>query len=250
MTMQITIMFDTDDATNAVALEQLIGDIAPHMVDNVQITMTENNAPEEPEDEPARLQDLPRPRNVFARRYSRPVYGLHDGFIGGSEAVNRQNAEKSRYEASEVTPPSDEHIVLMAFHMVAPSMKDAQIALGCMLPEVGHMFDDGEHKGKLEAYWTAMDERYDGSDCDTAVFVPGSGEAIGAKQRTLRAMEPTINRVAYFKDVIDRDQERYDGFLRTTVVQMAVRGLTVEDIAHALNLPAYKVDQILTKSGV
>lgn len=66
--------------------------------------------------------------------------------------------------------PKNEHIILVAFHMVGPeTMKDAQLELMELLP------DEGDVDNRLESWWVAMDERYQASDNDSAEFVPGTG---------------------------------------------------------------------------
>lgn len=66
--------------------------------------------------------------------------------------------------------PRNEHIVLVAFHMVGPeTMKDAQLKLMKLLP------DERDTDNELESWWVAMDERYQASDNDSAEFVPGTG---------------------------------------------------------------------------
>lgn len=64
----------------------------------------------------------------------------------------------------------DEHVILVAFTVNALSESDAQHALMDALPEVVGVSERG-----VGSWWVAEDERYDGSDNDSAVFVsPGS----------------------------------------------------------------------------
>jgi hypothetical protein len=70
---------------------------------------------------------------------------------------------------NSATNEHNEHVILVAFHMSADTMQQAQIKLMPNLPVPGE--DIG-----LEEWWIAEDERYDGSDNDSAVFVPGSGQ--------------------------------------------------------------------------
>ena len=59
------------------------------------------------------------------------------------------------------------HVVLVAFEVEARSMAVAQrILMNYWLPE------PSSTGGDIESWWIAEDERYDGSDCDSAVFVP------------------------------------------------------------------------------
>lgn len=68
-----------------------------------------------------------------------------------------------------------EHIVLVAFCVHADDFADAQRRLMRTLPRPG--------SGGLDSWWIAEDKRIDGSDNDSAVFVP-MGRA-GLAERTL-----------------------------------------------------------------
>jgi DNA/RNA endonuclease G (NUC1) len=72
------------------------------------------------------------------------------------------------------------HTILVAFEVNADSFEDAQAVLaeqvlpcaanvnGITLDRIRKWSEDRN----IECWWTAEDERYDGSDCDSAVFVP------------------------------------------------------------------------------
>lgn len=59
------------------------------------------------------------------------------------------------------------HTILVAFCVTGcDSMEEAQRQLMRQLPSPDHPGVDG-----IECWWIAEDERHDGSDCDSAVFV-------------------------------------------------------------------------------
>lgn len=66
-----------------------------------------------------------------------------------------------------------EHVILVAVHLTAPSRLDAQRAVLDLLPEVG----DSTPRATVESWWIAEDDRVDGSDCDSAVFVSPTHQA-------------------------------------------------------------------------
>lgn len=57
------------------------------------------------------------------------------------------------------------HVILVAFEVEGTDWHDAQMNLIDTLPK-----PSATHS--VECWWIAEDERYDGSDCDSAVFVP------------------------------------------------------------------------------
>jgi len=60
-----------------------------------------------------------------------------------------------------------EHTILVAFTVYAPTREDAQHRLMRLLPQPSR---DGI--GTLDCWWIAEDDRIDGSDNDSAMFVP------------------------------------------------------------------------------
>lgn len=61
-------------------------------------------------------------------------------------------------------------IVLVAFEVYADDMEDAQEQLmNKLLPTAPF---PRRYTGWLDSWWIAMDERYDDSDLESAVFVP------------------------------------------------------------------------------
>jgi hypothetical protein len=73
-----------------------------------------------------------------------------------------------------------EQVVLVAFQVEAESMAEAQQELASdivLLP--------GDRDSSVVAWWFAEDERYDGSDYESAVFIP---EGSGISQRNARIL--------------------------------------------------------------
>lgn len=68
----------------------------------------------------------------------------------------------------------DQYIVLVAFDVYGHSMKDAQVRLARGLENV-------IDRGIADSWWIAEDERYDGSDNDSAVFVPKGSQTAFAR---------------------------------------------------------------------
>lgn len=58
------------------------------------------------------------------------------------------------------------HIILVAFTVNGESMKDAQGVLMDSLTNIDHP--------SVQEWWVAEDERYDGSDNSSAIFIPDS----------------------------------------------------------------------------
>jgi len=75
-----------------------------------------------------------------------------------------------------------EHTILVAFTVYAANREDAQRRLMRLLPRPSR---DGI--GTLDSWWIAEDDRIDGSDNDSAVFVPMGSQQ--AAVRSLTAME-------------------------------------------------------------
>ena len=61
----------------------------------------------------------------------------------------------------------DEHTILVAFTVYAPTWEQAQRLLMDRLPN-----PEADGPAVIDSWWIAEDERYDGSDNDSAVFVP------------------------------------------------------------------------------
>lgn len=69
---------------------------------------------------------------------------------------------------------ADQHIVLVAFDVFGLSMEEAQVRLARGLENV-------IDRGLADSWWIAEDERYDGSDNDSAVFVPKGSQTAFAR---------------------------------------------------------------------
>lgn len=68
-----------------------------------------------------------------------------------------------------------EQTILLAFTVMADSQREAEYVLHNALD----MARLREAYPEIDSWWVAMRERYDGSDNDAAVFVPGSGMRSG-----------------------------------------------------------------------
>lgn len=77
------------------------------------------------------------------------------------------------------------HVIMVAFEVEGTDWEDAQRNLMAALPRPWYT------RG-IECWWIAEDERYDGSDNDSAVFVP-----IGTQ-------EPTNKLINYMKESADQ----------------------------------------------
>ena len=67
-----------------------------------------------------------------------------------------------------------EHTILVAFTVYAPTWEQAQRLLMDRLPNP--WLADGH--AVIDSWWIAEDERYDGSDNDSAVFVPKGKQVV------------------------------------------------------------------------
>lgn len=71
-----------------------------------------------------------------------------------------------------------EHIIVVAFTVFADSRAQAQKSLMPSLrrgPCQGQLWEEGSDY--IDSWWIAEDDREDGSDCDSAVFVPKGTQA-------------------------------------------------------------------------
>lgn len=82
----------------------------------------------------------------------------------------------------------DDHFILVAFELIGPkTMEEAQKELMALLPR------PEDKDNPVECWWIAMDERYDGSDNDSAEFVPDTGQAAWERYHIKRGT-PDITR--------------------------------------------------------
>lgn len=72
------------------------------------------------------------------------------------------------------TQDDPEHTILVAFTVDAPDWEQANRQLMSALPHVEDLYDG---PSGITSWWVAEDVRFDGSDNDSASFVPGSGAA-------------------------------------------------------------------------
>jgi len=67
-------------------------------------------------------------------------------------------------------------VVMVAFDVMGPNASIVHEWLHNQMPKTGDALARGDKDEtvvvNLDAWWVANDERYDGSDCDSAVFVP------------------------------------------------------------------------------
>ena len=83
------------------------------------------------------------------------------------------------------------YVVLVAFQVTAPNMKEAQERL---LPYLKPTLESYENPpGPVECWWVADDERYDGSDCDSAVFVTPGYQHAASRLLEREGMTPAWN---------------------------------------------------------
>lgn len=78
-----------------------------------------------------------------------------------------------------------EHTILVAVTVEAPTREAAERYLHGQLPEPKRVWVDGA-LGGVESWWIAEDDRKDGSDADSAVFVNPGSQYLAA-QTLLRA---------------------------------------------------------------
>lgn len=76
----------------------------------------------------------------------------------------------------------DEHVILVAVSVVAETRESAELYLHHRLPRPG---DELPETGGtyVESWWVAEDDRRDGSDNDSAVFVPKGTQAVNGNAR-------------------------------------------------------------------
>lgn len=70
----------------------------------------------------------------------------------------------------------DEHVILVAFNVTGKSRKKAHKKLTAMLAE-----QDLVGRTSVESWWVAEDDSIDGSDNDSAVFIPKGYQMIVSK---------------------------------------------------------------------
>lgn len=138
-------------------------------------------------------------------------------------------------------PPENEHIILVAFHTSGQNdMESAQRRL------MEHLPNPADKDNDIEEWWIAMDERYEPSDNDSAVFVEGSGRAAWEryhKQAGTKGFE--ISRPISYETLADvqgfKFDNRLDGqnFIDAMNRNMATFGyVTVGDARQLLGLSA------------
>lgn len=84
-----------------------------------------------------------------------------------------------------------EHVILVAFQVAADSREDAHRHLGDALAPLLRSNDNTE----VEAWWVAEDDRQDGSDNDSAVFVTPGNQQAASEWLYLKGYTPHCNLV-------------------------------------------------------
>lgn len=116
----------------------------------------------------------------------------------------------------------DEHVILVAFTVIADDFEAAQRDLMDVLPQPQAPWNRG-----LTSWWIAEDERYDRSDNDSAVFVPMGTQSDRAGLET------------YYRYLIADEIRQYaqDRLIETEGPNLS------EDITAALRAVAAKVER-------
>ena len=83
------------------------------------------------------------------------------------------------------------HIVLVAFEVPGDTTQEAQATL---LPQLQPVL--ASKGGPVECWWVADDERYDGSDNDSAVFVRPGAQAVASRLLRAHNLTDSCNLVA------------------------------------------------------
>lgn len=96
----------------------------------------------------------------------------------GRFTVTCDGADTTMWEVHRMS----EHVILVAFQVTADSREEAEQSLLMVLPRPkGLPRGDMPGHGFLECWWVAEDDRHDGSDNDSAVFVhPGAARVASA----------------------------------------------------------------------
>jgi hypothetical protein len=84
----------------------------------------------------------------------------------------------------------DEHTILVAFTVEGESMRDAQESL---MRRLVPQLQSRDLSSPVIEWWIAEDERYDGSDLESAVFIPGDYPSVVSKTMARKILE-TANR--------------------------------------------------------
>lgn len=83
--------------------------------------------------------------------------------------------------------PEVEHVILVAFSVPATSRRAAQKTLVRALPRTD--------EGHIDSWWIAEDDRIDGSDNDSAVFVPAGQQYNVSRSLFINGMTEHYNMV-------------------------------------------------------
>lgn len=110
----------------------------------------------------------------------------------------------------------NEYTILTAFVVNADSMKQAQELLMAELPRPAGLPHRHLHANEwLDCWWIAEDERYDGSDNDSATFIPGyhQGNRETSWERVKYYLRTYLQESADFFEIdFDEDDEPYGDY--------------------------------------
>jgi hypothetical protein len=83
---------------------------------------------------------------------------------------------------------SDEHVILVAFSVEGDTRTEAEATLrGALVPTLS------SNGGPVDCWWVAEDDRQDGSDCDSAVFVTPGAQDEASRLLEREALTPAWN---------------------------------------------------------
>ena len=119
----------------------------------------------------------------------------------------------------------NEYPILLAVSVTAPDRETAEKWLHHKAPTpYGDYAPDGTH---VDSWWIAEDDRRDGSDCSSAVFIPGDHPASLTQQAAYRILEAHSARPTDYHDELDHaraEVARLHGILREVIEVEIARG--------------------------
>jgi hypothetical protein len=93
-----------------------------------------------------------------------------------------------------------EHVILVAVTVEAETREEAHTVAQLGMPRPGARYPTGKGfaTGLVTSWWVAEDDRQDGSDCDSAVFVTPGTQAQASRRLYMAGLTPRHN-------IVDRD---------------------------------------------
>lgn len=114
------------------------------------------------------LTRIAYPKRPFSRRPPHTSYTRYSPSRAMREPFERETVEPGNNGISH----KYHDVVMIAFDVEGSNIEDVHNWLMDQMPEPGTHGDAGEIN--FDSWWVANDDRFDGSDCDSAVFVaPG-----------------------------------------------------------------------------